>query len=65
MFDQTRAELHGKMDDYLTQYIRNYENLKNRVKKHKQKYLLEQKGDRIKVEINKVSYFGKEPKDYE
>ena len=32
MFDQTRAELHAKLDDYLATYVRNYENLKNRVK---------------------------------
>ena len=32
MFNQTRAELHGKLDDYMGNYVRNYENIKNRVK---------------------------------
>lgn len=36
MFNQTRAELHAKLDDYLSNYIKNYENLKNRIKKFKQ-----------------------------
>lgn len=56
------------MDDYLTNYVKNYENFKNRVKSFRSFDTSHpQKSDvgSIPVVINKIEYFGKDPSNYE
>lgn len=74
MINQTRKKLHDKFDSFLDMYLKNYENMRSRVKEFKNKSLDIPMKNELKVStyvkkttttLKSVSYFGKEANNYD